>query len=94
MGRSLGPVRGAEGVHHEYLAQACVGAGKRFIVLLLSGVESHVFQQGDFPLVEFHPELPVLNQGHLLPQQFGQVLGDGCHGKLGCELALGGTAQV
>jgi hypothetical protein len=45
VGRGLGAVRGAEGVHHEDVAERGVLLGQIVLVVLLALVEAHVFQQ-------------------------------------------------
>jgi hypothetical protein len=72
VGRGLGAVGGAEGVHDEEVAQRGVFLRRGFDVLLLALVEAAVLQQHDFAGGDIESAVdPVAHQAHRLAQLGG-----------------------
>ncbi len=69
----LGAMRGAEGVHHEHLAQRRHAARELLVVLLLALVEAHVLAQHRAAGRAVDPVEPVLAQRHGLAEQVRQA---------------------
>src|SRR6516165_8029726 len=94
VGTGLGPVRGAEGVHHEHLAQRRHAARELLIVLLLSFEKTYVLAQHGAAEGAVHPVDPVLAQRHGLAEQLREPRRYGCEGERGILLALLWTTEV
>ena len=69
VGAGLGAMRGAEGIHHEHVAQRGHAARQRLVVLLLALVEAHVLAQHRRAGRAVDAVQPVLAQRHRLAQQ-------------------------
>ena len=85
---------GAEGVHHEHVAQRRVLLGQLVGVLLFALVETHVFQQHQLARLDLDAAEIVAHQRHVTAQRFAQVSGDRCQAVLFAEHALFRTAQM
>ncbi|MCY1431576.1 hypothetical protein D9M71_475480 [compost metagenome] len=94
VGRTLGTVSGAEGVHHEHVAQGGVLLGQFVGVLFLAFVEAHVFEQHDVAGLDVNTAQVISHQRHFTAQGTAQVVGNRLEAVLGRELAFGRTAKV
>ena len=95
VGRGLGTVGGAEGVHHPDVAQRGHLLGEFFVALLLALVAAAVLQHHDFAGLDLEAAVdPVLDEADGLAEQLGHALGDRCERILGLEFAFGGAAEV
>ena len=88
VGAGLGPMRRAEGIHHEHIAQRRHLPRQRLIVLLLALVEAHVLAQHHRAGRALDAAEPVLAQRHRLAEQLGELRGHRRQRELGLELAL------
>ena len=76
VGGRLRAVRGAEGIHHEHIAQGGILLRKGFIVLALADVHAAVFQQHQLARLHVDTVDPVTHQRNLPAKQRGQPLRD------------------
>ena len=94
LGRCLGPVRRAKGVHDEHVAEGCVPFGQALVILFFARVEANVFTENDLAGLDLDTVQPVFLQPNRLTQEFSHALGHGLHGKLRIGLALDRSPQV
>src|SRR3569832_1961471 len=94
LGRGLGAVRGAEGIHHEYIAECGVFLGKLVGVFLLALVEAHVLEHHDFTVRDVDAVEIILHHAHRLAQQLRQMLCDRLDGILLAVHALFWATQM
>jgi hypothetical protein len=92
MGGGLGAVGGAEGIHHEHVAQRGHAPRQRIVVVGLADVEAHVLEQLDLTRRDVHPIEPAVHQRHVHAEQAGEVLRH--RGERGLGLLAGGLALV
>lgn len=71
----LRAVRGAEGIHHEHVAQRGVLARQRLVVLALADIHAAIFQQHHLARRDLHAVDPVAEQRHVHAQQCRQTRG-------------------
>ena len=65
MGGGLRPVRGAEGVHHEDIAQRGVSLRQSLVVVLFPAVEAHVLKQHHLTGGDLDAVAPGVDEAHL-----------------------------
>jgi hypothetical protein len=94
VGRGLGAVRGAEGVHDEDVAQRRHAFRQRLVVLLLTLVEAHVLGQRHLAIGEFHAVEPVGDQAHRTSEQAAQRRAHRGQRELRIGLTLGRSSEV
>ena len=58
-------MRGAEGVHHEDIAQRGVSLRQRLVVVLFAAVEAHVLKQHDLTGGDLDAVAPGVDEAHL-----------------------------
>ena len=75
VGAGLGAMRGAEGIHHEHVAQRRHAARQLLVVVLLALVEAHVLAQHRAAGRAVDAIEPVLAQRHRLAEQLGEPRG-------------------
>src|SRR6185312_12206838 len=75
VGTRLRPVRGAEGIHHEYIAERRHFPGEIFLVFLFTLVEAHVLAEHGAPGRTVDTVEPVLTQRDRLAEQLRQPHG-------------------
>ncbi len=85
---------GAKGIIHKDVAQRSQFARQVFLVLLLTHVQTAVFQQHQLAGRDAHTIHPVGHQGDLAPQQLAQTLCDGSQRVFRFELTFRRTTQV
>jgi hypothetical protein len=94
MGRTLGTVSGAKGVHHEDVAQGSVLLRQLVGVLFLALVEAHVLEQHDVAGLDVNTAQVVGYQRHFATQSLAQVIGDRLEAVFGGEFTFGRATQV
>jgi hypothetical protein len=65
-------VRGAEGIHHEHVAERGVPLRQGLVVLALADVHAAVFQQHQLAGLHVHAIQVIAHQRHLDAEQFRQ----------------------
>ena len=76
MGRSLGTVRGAEGVHHVDVARRGHAPRQGLVVGLLPFEETHVLAEARSRPARLHAVQPVLDQPHITSEQLPESARD------------------
>ena len=94
VGRGLGPVRGAEGVHDEDVAQRRHAPRQVLVVRSLADKETHVLQQPDLPGADATRRVEIFEQRHLAPEQLAEPRRDRSERELRVEAPLLGTTVV
>ena len=94
VGARLGPMGGSERVHDKNIAQPGHLAGERWRVLLLAGIEAHVFAEDDFPIGNLEPLQPFAHERHRLTEQLLQPPGHRAQRKFGIEYPLYRAPQM
>ena len=94
VGGGLGPVRSAEGIVDEDVAQRGQFLGQVFAVLFLALVHAAVLQQDDLPGRNGHAIHPVVQEWDVPAQQFTQACGNRRQRVFRLEFTFSGAAQV
>ena len=86
---------GAEGIHHEHVAERGVLLRGIVEVLLLALIDAAVLQHHQFTRGDIEAAVdPILDQAHGLAQAIGNVVGDGLQGILRGPFTFGRTTQM
>jgi hypothetical protein len=90
VGGGLGPVSGAEGIHHEDVAEPRHLLRQGIVVVLLARIEAHVLEQHHVVVARVVP----VDQGHVAPQELPEGAGYGRERERVVAHALPGPAEV